>query len=95
MFSASFISIFTLSKLRFWCSLSVITLIQYEHIQPVRPGYKYIFTEQTYLIRYCIYLKASYFGPPVNPVNDNVEYGNSASKSLGVKSIQKTDIFTR
>jgi len=41
------------------------------------------------------YLKASYFGPPHNPVSDNVEYGNSASKSRGVKSMQKTDMFSR
>jgi len=44
-----------------------------------------------------VYLKASYFGPPHNPVSDSVEYGNSASKSWGVKSIQNilTDIFRR
>ena len=41
------------------------------------------------------YLKASYFGPPHKPVSDNVEYGNSASKSRGVKSMQKTDIFSK
>jgi len=41
----------------------------------------------------CVYLKASYFGPPHKPLSDNVEYGSSASNSRGVKSMQKTDIL--
>lgn len=52
--------------------------------------YKLVLNDKHY-----IYLKASYFGPPHNPDSDNVEYGNSASKSRGVKSIQKTDIVSR